>query len=64
MTAMREVQGDECLSRLMRSAGHSLDWGCGLCFANCIFSAPCGCGSPTCIDVAVGARRNGVAAAA
>lgn len=54
----------ECLGRIMRQAGHTLDWGCGLCVHNCIYAAPCGCGSPTCLDLTVGAPRAGVVAAA
>jgi len=53
-----------CLSRLMQSAGHSLDWGCRLCVAACGYAAPCGCGAGDCVDLVLAAPRSRVAAAA
>jgi hypothetical protein len=39
-----------CLALMMRTTGHSLDWGCRLCVTNCVYAAPCGCGGWDCID--------------
>jgi len=39
-----------CLAIMMQSTGHSLDLGCRLCFTNCVYAAPCGCGGWDCID--------------
>jgi hypothetical protein len=40
----------ECLAATMRRAGHSLDWGCTFCTQACVYAAPCGCPSPSCLD--------------
>ena len=47
-------QGQRCLAIMMQTTGHSLDLGCRLCFTNCVYAGPCGCGGWDCID-----RRNG-----
>jgi hypothetical protein len=47
----------DCLSHVMRNAGHSLDGGCNICDLNCTYAAPCGCGGETCIDNVLGAPR-------
>jgi hypothetical protein len=54
----------DCLSRIMRQAGHALNWGCDLCAFNCTYAPPCGCGSHACVDLAVGEERGRLSAAA
>jgi len=53
-----------CLSRVMREAGHALNWSCDLCAYNCTYAPPCGCRSHECVDVVVGEARSNVSAAA
>ena len=53
-----------CLSEQMADHGHTLEPICSRCAGACLYAAPCGCGSATCIDRTIGAGRSGLAAAA
>ncbi|MEA3190684.1 MAG: hypothetical protein QOD77_1266 [Thermoplasmata archaeon] len=48
--AMQATLPTQCLAKAMRTAGHTLDWGCGLCPFQCSYATPCGCGAAGCID--------------
>lgn len=61
---MDEYGSWDCLSEEMAQHGHTLQSNCMPCSRACIYSAPCGCGSKTCIDLVIGAARCGWAAAA